>query len=61
MSPSGTELCAVRPLTRPDTAHLIIVLSTSDHFMIMLGALLIIFTASLQPGYTPRAMLAKRV
>ncbi len=29
--------------------------------MIMLGALLIIFTASLQPPQTPRAMLAKRV
>jgi hypothetical protein len=35
--------------------------ATSDHFMIMLGAPLIIFTASLQPPFQTLAMLAKRV
>jgi len=48
-SPFGHgALCAGRPLRGPTRHSLIIFLSTSDHFMIMLGALLIIFTASLQ-------------
>ncbi len=42
-------VCAGRPRQGPDeAARLIILLSTSDHFMIMLGAPLIISTASLQ-------------
>ena len=40
---------------------LIILASSSDHFVIMLGAKVIIFTASLHGSQTPRAMLAKRV
>ena len=48
-SPSGTER-AGRPPQGPDEAArlIVILLSTTDHFMIMLVALLIIFTASLQ-------------
>ena len=45
----------------PNAARLIILLSTSDHFMIMSRAPVIVFTASLQARYTPRAMLANLV
>lgn len=45
-SPSGTgAVCAAQP-QEPDAARLIIFLS-SDHFMIMLGALVTIFATSL--------------
>lgn len=59
---SGTERCAPGAPSGADAAaRLIILLSTSDHFMIMLGALLIISTASLQKQAYTLAILAKRV
>ena len=58
---TGTELCAPGGPSWARRGSPIILLSTSDHFMIMSGALLIIFTASLQFAPYTLAMLAKRV